>query len=143
MKKMIFLLMFNLAAGVISSYAQSDSAKTGFATVYVIRATGSNGSAVNLRVYVDDEVYCRISNKHYSVLKIKTGTRTFYVTDWVKPKPDPRLGLELPLEAGKTYYLKMAVKKRFLELQFYFEEITKNSGLPLIEKYPEDTDCDG
>jgi len=36
----------------------------------------------------------------------------------------------------------MVIKDLYYKDPYYFEEITYNSALPLLEKYKEDTDCD-
>jgi hypothetical protein len=111
------------------------------AKVYLIRATGHTGSLVNFRTMIDNVVYCKLKNNRYAVVNIKPGMHNFYVTSWDMPKANEKLGLQIPIEAGKTYYLRMVLKKRFFESQMYFEEITQNSAAPLLTKYTEDPDC--
>ena len=141
MKKLICLFVCLCSVPLTKTFAQTDAANA-LAKVYIIRATGHDGSLVNFRVIVDDMVYCKISNNRYSILDFKPGKYTFYITSWAKPKTKPTLGLEVQLEAGKTYYLRMVVKDLYIKDPYYFEEITSNSALPLLEKYKEDTNCD-
>lgn len=142
MKKIIFFLICILFICLTHDvYAQNDSLRS-TAKIYIIRATGFDGTLVNFRVLIDDELYCKISNNRYSIINIRPGKYTFYVTSWAKPRKKKPLGLELEVEKGKTYYLRMVIKDLYYKDPYYFEEITYNSALPLLEKYKEDTDCD-
>ena len=138
--KNIFLLIFITLFSTKKIVAQNDSANS-TAKVYVIRSTGFKGSLVNLRIIIDDLLYCKIANNRYSVVDLKPGKYTFYVTSWDAPKKKNKLGLEIPVEAGKSYYLRIIFKERLLENQMFLEEITYNSAAPLISKYKEETNC--
>jgi hypothetical protein len=120
-----------------AAYSQSDSS----AKIYIIRATGYQGWAVNFRIIVNDSLSCKIANNRYSVVELKPGVHTFFVTSWDAPRPKAKLGLEVPVEAGKSYYLRVIHKQRFAGVQMYVEEITLNSATPLLKKYKEDSNC--
>jgi hypothetical protein len=129
----------------VASSAQTDSTKAtdtiNTAKIYLIRATGITGSAVNFRVLVDSVVYCKIRNNRYSVIYVQPGTHDFYATTWDAPKPKEKLALKIPVEAGKTYYLSMRMKQRFFENEMFFEEVTYNTAAPLLQKYQQ-VHCD-
>jgi hypothetical protein len=141
MRNTIFLLSI-LCFVTISTVAQSDSSKNKMAKVYLIRATGYNGSATNMRAIVDDETVCKIANNRYSIIYLSRGKHVFHATTFVKPKAKDKFNLEVPLEAGKTYYLRMIRKTRALTEDYYFEEITYNSASPYLEKLKEEKNCD-
>ena len=139
MKRLFFILFVCLITG-LKSKAQSDT--TQLAKVYIIRATGYTGSLVNLRAMIDDQLFCKIKNNRFAVAWVKPGSHKFFVTSWDGPSKKEKLGLEIPIEAGKIYYLRMVMKQRFFETQMYFEEITENSAAPLLAKHKEDKECD-
>lgn len=139
MKKSLAVLFICLAAFIRSS-AQTDS--SGMSKIFIIRATGHTGALVNLRAMIDDQIFCKIKNNRFAVAWVKPGIHKFYVTSWDGPSKREKLALEIPMEAGKTYYLRMVLKQRFFETQAYFEEITLNSAEPLLAKYKEDKECD-
>lgn len=139
MKYTLFFSLLFIAA--VNSQAQTDSTKQP-ATIYLIRATGHAGSLINFRAIMDDVNLCKLKNNRYAVVKAKPGVHKFYVTSWDAPSVNEKLGLEIPLEAGQTYYLRMIHKQRFFKNEMYFEEITQNSAAPLLAKYKEDTECD-
>jgi len=122
------------------------SAQTDFSTttdtintakIYVIRSTGHVGSAVNLRVVVDDSMYCKIKNNRYAIFYVTPGEHTFYATSWDKSGTDEKLGMKMMLEPGKSYYLSMKIKARFFNTEIFVEEITYNTAAPMLEKYKE------
>ncbi len=123
----------------IATFAQADSGVN--AKVYVFRSTGYPQSGVNFRVVINDELTCKIGNKRYALLDVKTGVQTFYITTWDNPTKKKKLGLEVSLEAGKNYYLNMRVTTQGFETKIFFEEITYNSAQLLIEELEQDIDC--
>lgn len=142
MKKTILFFCYFLVIFLSKNVLAQNDSLISTSKIYIIRATGLDGTLVNFRVLIDDEVYCKISNNRYSVINIRPGRYTFYVTSWAKPKKKKPLGLELEVEKGKTYYLRIVIKDLYYKDPYYFEEITYNSAAPLLEKYKEDTDCD-
>ena len=135
------LLTLSLTAGTVAA-AQTDSTKKP-AKVYLIRATGHSGSLTNMRAVVDEEVLCKLKNNHYAVIYLRPGVHHFFATMGIKPRAKEELSLEVPLEAGKTYYMRMVRKTRALGMKedLFFEEITANSAKPYLEKLKEDVDC--
>jgi hypothetical protein len=47
----------------------------------------------------------------------------------------------MPVEAGKTYYMTMQIKQKFIGIEIYLEEVTYNTAGPLLVKYKQD-ECD-
>jgi hypothetical protein len=136
----------------LTSDAQTDSSKTtsntsssknldtaSMAKVYVIRSTGFVGSAVNLRVLIDDVMVCKIKNNRYAVFYVKPGNHSFNATSWDKSASIDKYALKMPVEAGKTYYMSMRIKSKAFSSEIYMEEITYNSAAPLLQKYKEDS----
>lgn len=138
--KKIFALLAAVTGVSTAVIAQADSAKPATAKVYFIRETGFVGSLINFRAKINDSVVCKMSNKRYSIHEIAPGTHTFYLTTWDMPK-NKKNGLELEVEAGKTYYLRMVIKQRFFENVMYYQEITENSAAPLLEKCKLEENC--
>lgn len=149
------LLYLLLACSFLNLSAQTDTANVpvsqspatissdsaAMATVYVFRSTGHVASAVNLRVVVDDVMKCKVKNNRYAVLQVEPGTHMFNATSWDKPGTPEKFGIKLPVEAGKTYYMSMRIKQKFMGVEIFMEEVTKNTAEPLLEKYKKD-ECD-
>jgi hypothetical protein len=148
MKILFFLVLFSLASAKL--FAQTDTFHapssqaldtTAMAKIYVIRSTGHVGSAVNLRVVVDDINMCKVRNNRYAVVYVAPGTHNFNATSWDKPGSSEKFSLKMSVEAGKTYYLTMQIKQRFMGIEIYLEEVTYNTAGPLLSKYKQDQ-CD-
>ncbi|GEO08691.1 DUF2846 domain-containing protein [Segetibacter aerophilus] len=150
----ILSLFVLFAFAFISLSAQTDSTNTspaktssipldtsGMAKVYVIRSTGHLGSAINLRMVVNDIMMCKVKNNHYAVVFVKPGTHMFNATTWDKPGTPQKFALKMPVEAGKTYYMTMHMKQKFMGVEIFLEEVTYNTASPLIAKYKQD-ECD-
>ncbi|MDB5223161.1 MAG: hypothetical protein JWN83_1828 [Chitinophagaceae bacterium] len=148
MKHLFFSLLFIFAA--IKLFAQTDSAKNNtvktidtaaMAKIVVIRSTGYVGSAVNLRLVVDDVMLCKVRNNHYAIFYIKPGTHMFNATTWDKATPKEKYALKMAVDAGKEYYFSMRIKPRFMDTEIFLEEITYNTAGPQLQKYKLD-ECD-
>ena len=153
MKKLLFVVYLSFISTML--FAQNDSTtgdstsnhlsktvdSSNLAKIYVIRSTGYAGSAVNLRVIVDDVMLCKVRNDRYAMFYIQPGTHMFYATTWDKPGTNPKFALKMPVEAGKTYYMSMKLKQKFMGIEITLEEITYNTAAGLLEKYKRD-ECD-
>lgn len=150
----LFLILLFIFAGT-SLFAQTDSTNAnaaknlsdkiidtgGMAKIYVIRSTGHVGSAVNLRLLVDDVMLCKVRNNRHAIFYVKPGEHMFNATSWDKPASKDKFGLKMPVEAGKEYYFSMRIKSRFAGIEIFLEEITYNTAGPQLQKYKQD-DCD-
>ncbi|TDH28694.1 DUF2846 domain-containing protein [Segetibacter sp. 3557_3] len=153
MKNLIFAAIFTIAATSLSAQADSTTIDTSrsvqtntvdsasMSKIYVIRSTGHVGSAINLRVLVDDMMFCKVHNNRYAEFFVQPGTHLFNATSWDKPGSREKFALKVPVEAGKTYYMTMKIKQRFASTEITLEEITYNTAAPLIAKYKHD-ECD-
>jgi hypothetical protein len=137
MKSLILTLVILVSAA--SAIAQQDPPglpdTVNNARIYVIRSTGFTGSAVNMRVWVDSTVYCKIKNNRYAVIYVAPGSHSFYANTWDASKPKEKLALKMEVEAGKTYYLSMRIKEGFFGNDMFVEEITTNTATPMLQKY--------
>jgi hypothetical protein len=84
---------------------------------------------------------CKVKNNRYALFYIMPGTHTFNATSWDAPGVRGKRGLKMPVEAGKTYYMSIRIKQRFMELEISVDEITYNTAAPQLEKYKRD-ECD-
>ncbi|HUS01552.1 MAG TPA: DUF2846 domain-containing protein [Chitinophagaceae bacterium] len=126
MKNLFFILPFIFTGTLL--FAQSDSTNSnaakkspgkitdtaGMAKIYMIRSTGYVGAAVNLRLLVDDIMFCEVRNNHFAILYVKPGIHMFNATSWDKPASKEKFGFRLSVEAGKEYYFSMRIKQKFV-----------------------------
>lgn len=141
---LISFFIITIASGQELS-SKSDTTKIldtlNMAKIYIIRSTGHVGSAINLRVLVDEVPYCKVKNNRYALFYLQPGTHMFYATTWDKPAAKDKFALSMPVEAGKTYYMSVRIKPRFATTEIFLEEITINSAMPMLSKYKQDK-CD-
>jgi hypothetical protein len=150
MKNLVLATLFFFTC--ITLFAQADftnitSAKTGItnsfdttgmAKIYIIRSTGHVGSAVNLRVWVDSVMMCKVRNNRYAMFYVQPGMHAFNASSWDMAEPNSKIALKMPVEAGKTYYMSIHIKQRFFGIEISVDEITYNTAAPQLEKYKRD-----
>lgn len=149
MRKFVLSALLSITSTLL--FAQSDTGTTSTSTaaldtsamakIYVIRSTGHTASAVNLRILVDERMYCKVRNNRYATFWVEPGSHLFNATTWDKPGTPEKFALKLPVEAGKTYYMSLRLKQRLMTVEIYLEEITFNTAAPLLQKYKQD-ECD-
>jgi hypothetical protein len=146
MKILFVSALLSLASAKL--FAQTDTFNTAkindtmsMAKIYVIRSTGHLGSAVNLRVVVDDVMMCKVRNNRYAVLFVAPGSHSFNATSWDKSGSPEKFALKMAVEAGKTYYMNMLIRQKFMGIEILLDEVTYNTAGPLIAKYKQD-ECD-
>jgi hypothetical protein len=74
----------------------------GRATVYVYRYKQFIGRAIESSVYCDDAQLARMDNGRYFAVEVAPGTHVFRSSD-------PQSGIELRVEPGATYYLRVEI----------------------------------
>ncbi|RZJ52057.1 MAG: DUF2846 domain-containing protein [Flavobacterium sp.] len=130
----IFFLMISA-----NSFAQ-ESTKTG--QIYLIRSTGYEGSAVNYSFYVDDQLVCKLKNKHFSIIDIPAGDHNISVLSG---------GLSNGKKSAPTLVTVLAGKPNFVEVvstqkgeytnKITATEITENSAKPILSTLTQKTNC--
>ncbi|MES2113103.1 MAG: DUF2846 domain-containing protein [Bacteroidota bacterium] len=126
-----FFLLFSL-----NTFAQT---KTG--QVYLIRATGYTGSAVNYRFYVDGQLVCKMKNKLYSIHDLSAGTHTVSVSSGGISNGKKSTPLTITVVEGQANYVSVVSTQSGYVNKITCQEITKNSAEPLLAKTKEKTDC--
>lgn len=104
--------------------------------VYLIRHTGYVGSAINIRVYIDDSLACKLKNKKYSVHTLPVGKHTVSAQQMglgSHKKSDP---FEIEVKEGQATYVDIAAANRV-----YCQEITPNSATAVMKKVKQTADC--
>jgi hypothetical protein len=133
--KMIALIVL-LLIGISESDLIQDTGE-----VYFLRDTGNDGSAWAFRVFVDDDLICKLNNKRFSTHNISAGEHYFYVQySGNNPKKDADR-IKVNIEPGKTYYIELIQKKRAFTENIFCQEVTENSAKILLPRLKEDKKC--
>ena len=111
------------------------------ATVIFMRDTGYNWGGT-FRVFIDENLVCKIHNKKYSIHELEVGEHSFIaqindddVTDKSKEQQ-----LKIKLEPGKTYYLALVLKTRFFA-DLFLQEVTELTWKQRKDKMQLEANC--
>ena len=121
--------------------AQTNVVQDNFGTVYFIRSTGFQGSAVAITAFVDGNFVCKLNNKKYSVHKVMPGERIFSVQFAGKSAKESAEQIRINIEAGKSYYIQMILQTGLFVNNLYCQEVTENSAKMAMANCLEDTKC--
>lgn len=136
MKKIKRLVLVALVAlTTISVHAQDfpeiEEALTNkdMATVIIYRTPQLFGAAANWAIFEGGERLCKLSNKKYMIYQREPGDSDFRAqVGGVQTWPKKVTGLEIPLEAGKVYYIKTNVKTSFTRARVELTEVTDRAA---------------
>src|SRR5688572_33310832 len=134
MKKIFFVLISLMC--LTELHAQDSTAGQG--TVYFMRTTGYNGSAVAFTVFMDDVILCRINNKRFSVHSVAPGKHFFSSQFAGKKSKEKAEKIEIDIEAGKTYYIQLIFQGGALVNNLYCQEVTENSAKKVLPALQQD-----
>jgi len=132
----LYVLLAFLFTISLNGFSQEKTGK-----VYLIRATGFTGSAVNYRLYIDDQLICKLKNKSYSIHDISVGDHTVSVVSGgiaSKKKSPP---LKITVTEGKVNYVSVVSTQSGYANKITCQEITQNSADPLLAKATENKNC--
>jgi len=133
--KFFSFLAFMLAAS-LNVFSQN---KTG--QVYLIRSTGYTGSAVNYRLYIDDQLACKLKNKSFSVHDIGIGQHTVSVVSGGISNGKKSAPLTITVVEGKANYVSVVSTQSGYVNKLTCQEITQNSADPLLAKATQNKNC--
>lgn len=132
----IFISLAFMLTIAFNSFAQD---KTG--RVYLIRATGYTGSAVNYKFYVDDQLVCKQKNKSYSIHDLSVGEHTVSVVSGGISNGKKSAPLKITVTEGKVNYVSVVSTQAGYANKITCQEITQNSAEPLLAKATENKNC--
>ncbi|TDO20668.1 DUF2846 domain-containing protein [Pedobacter duraquae] len=133
--KLFSLLAFCLFSS-FSAFSQSTSGQ-----VYLIRATGFTGSAVNYSFYIDGQLVCKQKNKSFSVHDLSPGEHTISVSSGGISNGKKSTPLKVTVVEGKINYVSVVSTQAGYANKITCQEITKNSADPALAKSKQKTDC--
>lgn len=136
--KIAKLFFFAVLLLTVSSNGFSQT-KTG--QVYLIRATGFTGAAVNYRLYIDDKLVCKLKNKSFSIHDVGTGEHTVSVSSGGISNGKKSMPLKITVAEGKVNYISIVSTESGYVNKLTCQEITQNSADPLLAKATQNKEC--
>lgn len=108
--------------------------------IYFLRSTGYNWGGA-FKAFIDGKMVCNVQNKKFSVHEVKPGEHRFAVQftgNEYTTKDEP---VVINVEAGKSYYVQMAIKQKFAGRDLYCQEVTEGTAKTLMKELKEDSNC--
>ena len=120
-----------LAAEYYTKHAKSHDVRLepeeGHAVVYVFRPA-TVGAAIKTWAFADDDLIMVSKARAYSAVQVPAGTHLFWT------KSENTSALELEVEAGKTYYLKVKIKMGINKARAKLIEATEEEAQKYFSK---------
>lgn len=107
------------------------------ATVYVLRKTGFDASAVGFPIFVDGENLCKLNTGNFMMVKLRKGKHGFSVQLKGQVLKKETNQLEIDLFTGKVYYLN--VRLNHWNGKVHLEIMNDTEGTELLRKLVQDT----
>ncbi|QMW01241.1 DUF2846 domain-containing protein [Spirosoma foliorum] len=129
--KKVHLLAF-VCLGLLTTAFRSDSINTDsradFATVYIYRGGQFFGSALNYAIFANGEKICKLSNNRYIEYKAKPDQLSLTAHRGGIEVFKKETGLDIQVEAGKSYYVKGDQKSSITRTRLELSEVTENTA---------------
>ena len=99
------------------------------ATIVIYRTPQLQGVASNWAIFDSKERICKLSNKKYLIYQRKPGDAYFRAqVGGLQTWPKKVTALEIPLEAGETYYIKTNMKMSFTRARVELTEVVERAA---------------
>jgi uncharacterized protein (DUF2147 family) len=139
-------LSFLFSIITVSAFSQTTdtaSANAAGATAKVVfmRATGGQGALIAFSTFIDDQLVCRLSNKHFSTHTVSVGSHTVSVQVGGKGPDEKTERITINAEAGKTYYIQMVSKVGLLINNLSCKEVSEADANKVLPKLKEEGGC--
>lgn len=133
-----------LAAGALLALTAFRSAPPAddYATVYIYRGGQFMGSLANYSVFINGQRICKLSNERYIEYHAKPGTLAISAKNGGVEVFKKETELELPVEAGRKYYVRGDIKSSLTRMRMELSEVTENTAKRDMTKLTVDN-CQG
>lgn len=94
--------------------------------IYFARKKMYTGTSGELKMFIDGKAVCKVGNNKYSIHAVIPGKHVVSVQFGGTEAKEKAMkeGVEIQVEAGKSYYLKAALERQGMINNVYLEEIT-------------------
>jgi hypothetical protein len=129
MNKSLRVLTVFLFAAVASAFHPAPPAPADdTATIYIYRGGQFMGAMANYAVYINGQKICKLSNERYIEYHAKPGTLSIMAKNGGVEVFKKETGLELPVEAGRKYYVRGDIKTSITRARMELSEVTENTA---------------
>lgn len=129
MHKFFRILAVPLFAAVASAFHPAPPTPADdTATLYIYRGGQFMGAMANYAVYINGQKICKLSNERYIEYHAKPGTLSIMAKNGGVEVFKKETGLELPVEAGRKYYVRGDIKASITRARMELSEVTENTA---------------
>lgn len=108
------------------------------AEIVFIRDTGAAGWFINFKVFVNDELACRINNRRFSKHLIEEGNHTISIQYFGKKRKQRTRLKALELEPGEKRYVLVIQKVGFWKSTLDLVQVTEADAMLYMKEVKED-----
>jgi len=127
MNKILSVLLLVLVTNILA--AQDQPAK-----VHFIRSEGFQAPAAGFTVFIDKKNVGHLNNKTWSVYNVAPGSHIFSTQFAGKNPKDKAEKMEMKIESGKTYYIRVRFKHGIFQNKLQMKMMDENEAKPLISR---------
>jgi hypothetical protein len=139
MKKVIFTLMLTFLVTSFGFAQESGNATTG--KIYFLRSTGFALYNAPYKVFIDNQLVCKVKNNKYSIYDLKEGTYECSVQFHGTKSKEGTKKFKFTVSPGKIVYMQLSIKVGFVAADVFCEEITENTGIEKIKSLELTANC--
>ncbi|MVM35561.1 DUF2846 domain-containing protein [Spirosoma sp. HMF4905] len=125
---LFILIGLSLMSAAFRSDSLTTSASADFATVYIYRGGQFFGAGLNYAIFANGEKICKLSNNRYIEYKAKPGALSLTAHRGGIEVFKKETGLDMQVEAGKSYYVKGDQKSSITRTRLELSEVTENTA---------------
>ena len=142
----MFALSFLFSVLAVSAFGQtaetaSSNASGETAQVIFMRSTGGQGALTAFSTFIDDQLVCRLNNKHFSTHTVPAGKHAISVNVAGKTTTEKTDHITINAEAGKTYYIQLVSRVGLLMNNLSCKEVSEEDANKVLPKLKEDGGC--
>ena len=122
--------------------ARIDLGQESFATLYILRSTGTKAVEYSFSTFVNDSLFCKLNNKKFSAHHLRPGLKAIHAQ---YAGSDPKVKFErisILMEPGQVYYVNLQIQQRFGGCNLFCTEITPSEARMLFKELKADTRCE-
>ena len=105
--------------------------------IYFIRDASSKKAIYKIRALIDNMLVCELAKNSYSIHSVTTGKHSVSAEYGVSRKGN----LEINIEVGKDYYIRIFYKQGAIVCNIYCVEIEKNAADPILTSIKLNSEC--
>ncbi len=131
MKTIKFLIPFLFLAVSLGAFAQDTNGQ-----IYFMRNTGTKGALLNMKIYIDGSLICKLKNNAFSIHNMPAGEHTISVKSGGLPEASLP-AVKITVVKDKPNYIQLLNTPRL-----FAQEVSENSAKIVLKRLKKVENCD-